>query len=78
MVCDPPMIGQQFRCVCCKEPHDEQEATYEDDLGGPVCDDCRKALLGASAWLKTAGMKRVFKATDITQSNHARFKNYTI
>lgn len=67
------MINERFRCVCCGEEHDAGQATFDDQLGGPVCEDCRKSLRNAEAWLKSANITRPVNAGDITQFNYKRF-----
>lgn len=75
--------GQLFRCVCCGETHDEQEAAIDTELKGPVCEDCRKHLRAAGAWMQecfpTLAEKqnkfRVRPVTkdDINNDNYKRF-----
>jgi hypothetical protein len=69
-----------FRCVCCKDAHDESQATLDEQLGGPVCDDCRQLIRGGLAWLKKctalpdgSSVSRPLNAGDITPANHKRF-----
>jgi hypothetical protein len=70
------MIGEKFLCVCCAEPHPEEEAKFDPQLNGPVCEHCRFLLLGATAWLKKAKITRPLAPTDINQDNYKRFKGY--
>ena len=67
------MINERFRCVCCSGEFDADQASFDDQLGGPVCEDCRKQLRNAEAWLKSEGISRPVSAGDITQFNYKRF-----
>jgi hypothetical protein len=67
-----------FMCVCCHQPHHEDEASFDDQLGGPVDNHCRKLLIKASAWLKHAGISRPIQTADINMHNCNRFKGYKI
>lgn len=54
-------------CVCCKE---DVGYIHAIDLGGLVCNDCRRALICADAWLKSAGMR------GCTLAHNGRFKGF--
>jgi DNA-directed RNA polymerase subunit RPC12/RpoP len=43
--------GVIYTCACCGEQHHSAQATFDEDLQGAVCEDCRKQLRGAQAWL---------------------------
>lgn len=45
-------------CVCCRELMPSLDATADPDLEGPVCEDCRRHLMVATAQMKL-GLVRV-------------------
>lgn len=65
--------GNLFNCVCCRDDKDHDEAQMDPSLGGPVCNECRILLKGATAWLKLYDMTRPLMKGDINQWNHKRF-----
>ena len=65
-----------FNCVCCRNDKPEDEAVIDQQLGGPVCEECRKDLIKAVAWLKHAGITRPLEVGDINNHNCNRFKGY--
>ncbi len=71
------MIGQQFRCVCCGEPHDEDSAKFDESLRGPVCLHCHFLLITAAVRLHKAGITRILAVSDINHFNYNRFKGYS-
>lgn len=47
-----------FRCTCCDEPKTEDASTsYDAYLEGPVCEECKTALLFAEKRLLTLAVK---------------------
>lgn len=67
--------GELFRCACCGDESDQSEASFDEQLNGPVCDDCRKNIRGALAWMKEVWGRdvRPLCKSDINNSNHKRF-----
>jgi hypothetical protein len=66
--------GHLCKCVCCLEDFDEADATLDAQLGGPICPECRRNTLWATAYLKKfAGADRPFEKADLTNENHKRF-----
>jgi len=65
--------GHLFRCVCCDEEHDENVAVFDQQLAGPLCPECRKNSLWATAYLKKEGIDRPIVVGDINDSNSKRF-----
>lgn len=76
--------AESFLCVCCYGEFPEREASFDEDLAGPVCEGCRKDLRNASAilaaYLVTSEDKknkikaRPIKPEDIDINNFKRFK----
>ena len=66
--------GELFVCVCCNEESPQQDASYDDQYAGPVCETCRRNSKWAQAWLKRGGIVRPMVKSDINQFNFKRFK----
>ncbi len=70
------MIGYaKVKCQCCSDEHEEDLMTFDPQLNGPVCEDCRRSFIKAIAYLKHEGINRPVVSTDITPWNHKRFLN---
>jgi len=68
--------GDLFKCVCCLEEHDAHKASFDEALGGPVCDQCRRYFIKAGAWLKhCAGVTRQLERSDIDE-NRVDYKRF--
>jgi hypothetical protein len=67
------IAGEAFICKCCKEEKPSFMSGSDKHLGTPVCDDCRKELKWAEAWLKKGGFERVVQASDVNHHNYKRF-----
>ncbi len=67
------MVGEVFKCVCCREEKNAEESSHDPYLGGLVCDDCRKDLIKATAWLKLYKISRPVEPSDVNQFNFKRF-----
>jgi hypothetical protein len=66
--------GERFRCGCCREEHDQMEASFDDQFNAPICSDCKKQIIKAVAWLKAAKITRPVNTADINEYNHKRFE----
>ncbi len=58
--------GHVFACACCGENHPQAEATFDKQLGGPVCNSCKTDIRWATAWLKRASIDRPIMEGDLT------------
>ena len=67
--------GDRFLCVCCREDSDSDEASYDDQYGGPVCDCCRRNSRDSVAWLKHAGIDRPITTDDVNVKNYNRLSH---
>lgn len=66
--------GMVFRCSCCNEDKNEQDASHDPELNGPVCPECRTGLMWAFCALKKyMGPTRPLNKNDINDSNYKRF-----
>jgi hypothetical protein len=67
--------GHEFICVCCSEGHPEEEGVLDEQLGGPVCPECKKNIKGALAEMKNAWKCpiRPMEKSDLNPSNFKRF-----
>lgn len=63
----------QFRCVVCGDGADEDGAYFDSQFAGPICPECRRNTLWATAYLKKEGIDRPFCGGDVNQANHKRF-----
>lgn len=66
-------INMGFRCVCCEEVHPDAEAHYDQQFEGPVCNECKRNCLWATARLKLAGIDRPLINHDLNEQLYARF-----
>jgi len=64
--------GDLFVCVCCKEEHDSEQHSYDEQCSGPVCEECRTSFIKGLAWLKHCGIDRGVSTDDITEQNYNR------
>lgn len=64
--------GYEFICSCCKEPHPEDEAINDAQLG-PICKSCERQARWATAWLKRAGINRPMDENDVTEQYKSRY-----
>lgn len=67
--------GELFICVCCKEQHEIDEHSYDEQCGGPVCEGCRKSFIKVQAWLKHSGIDRGITTDDVNQHNYNRLRD---
>lgn len=68
--------GESFTCVVCRDPYPMDEAGSDPSCGSPVCEDCRKLLIKAAAYLKHEGINRPLTEGDINTFNCNRIKNF--
>jgi queuine/archaeosine tRNA-ribosyltransferase len=67
--------GELFVCSCCKEEHEIDQHSYDEQCGGPVCDTCRRYFIKALAYLKHEGINRGVTTDDVTEENINRLKH---
>lgn len=65
--------GELFVCVCCEDEAPQEEASYDPQFSGPVCEECRRNSKWAMAWLKREGITRPVVKSDINEYNCKRF-----
>jgi hypothetical protein len=68
--------GDSFRCVVCRDPYPLDEAAVDPQCGGPACEDCRRLMIKAVAYLKHEGIDRPLQESDINNFNCNRIKNF--
>ena len=44
-------------CICCRDLAPSNDCTADPDLEGPVCPDCRRHLMVASAQMKLGSVR---------------------
>ncbi len=66
--------GTVFHCVLCKQDKPESEASFDPQLNGPVCEECKTELRWAEAWLKRADIRRPLVTTDLNEHLKKRLK----
>lgn len=67
--------GELFICACCREEHEVNEASFDDQCNGPVCESCRTSFIKGLAWLKHEGIDRPVDTGDVNQTNHNRLRH---
>lgn len=72
----PSKAGEVFLCAVCGDPHPDEEATLDDQLG-PVCPCCKVQIKSALAWLAKVKIDRPINELDINPTNIKRFQNET-
>ena len=54
-----PALDHVYACACCRETFHVpagQEPRLDNDLGAPVCPECKRNLAWAGAYLKQSGI----------------------